>query len=171
VTEERLDWLLGQLGARVFQQAWIVEHLLVAEDAMRSALGCSEFVNFEMDQEWTYRGRQVPCALSLGFARSGNVQIELMQPLRGEGVHVEFMRKYGAGPHHLGCVVDDINPGIAEAERCGFPVVMSTVFQGVSFCYVDTFEALGVYVELIEDPNGLMENFMPWRDPTQGGTT
>ena len=32
------------------------------------------------------RGRTVSCAMSLGFARAGNVQIELIQPLRGEGI-------------------------------------------------------------------------------------
>jgi methylmalonyl-CoA/ethylmalonyl-CoA epimerase len=165
MTEERLDGLLGELGARIFQQAWIVEDRSAAEAAMQGALGCSDFVDLEMDQEWTYRGRKVPCALALGFARSGNMQIELMQPLRGEGIHVEFLERHGSGPHHLGCFVDDLEAAIAVAERSGFPAVMSTDFGPVRLSYVDTYASLGFYLELIEDRNGTLWSFMPWRDP------
>src|SRR3954452_8205770 len=119
MTEERLDLLLRELGARLFQQAWIVEDRSAAEAAMQGALGCSDFVDLEMDQEWTYRGRQVSCVLALGFARSANTQIELMQPLRGESFPVEFLKPHGSGPHHFGCLVADLEAPIAVADRSG----------------------------------------------------
>ena len=34
-----------------------------AEEAMRTTLGCSEFVKFEMDETWDLRGDEVTCAL------------------------------------------------------------------------------------------------------------
>ena len=57
--------------------------------------------------------------MEIGFARSGNVQIELLQPVRGEGLHVEFLASNGPGAHHLGFLVDDIDAEVAlgEAER------------------------------------------------------
>lgn len=39
--------------------------------------------------------KPVACALDLGFARSGNMQIELMQPLSSEGNHFEFLAAHG----------------------------------------------------------------------------
>jgi hypothetical protein len=159
-----LHGLLGAIGGGLFQQAWIVEDLASAEDAMRGALGCSEFVDLRMDQQWTFQGRSVPCTLALGFARSGNVQIELMQPLDGEGVHVEFLERHGSGPHHLGCLVDDLDVAVEIAQANGFPDVMSTDFGPVRLCYLDTYEALGLYLEVIEDRGGMLMSFMPWRD-------
>ena len=102
--------------------------------------------------------------VALGFARSGNVQIELIQPVRGEGIHVEFLARYGPGAHHLGFLVDDLDALVASAASEGFPKVMSGHFGSVRLCYLDTFDARGLYVELIEDPDGTIMALMPWRD-------
>src|SRR5258708_33446276 len=76
--------LLERIGAGLFQQAYVVADLLAAEHAMRATLGCGDFVNLPAsDLEYELRGAQVSCALELGFARSGNTQIELLRPVRG----------------------------------------------------------------------------------------
>jgi len=161
-----VDALLGRVGGGLFQQAWVVADLDGAEQAMRTALGCGEFVNLPAaDVEYDVRGRTVSCALALGFARSGNVQIELIQPVRGEGIHVEFLQEHGPGVHHLGFLVDDLDRRVEEAAADGFTKVMAGQFGAVRLCYLDTFDALGVYVELIEDPGGMLMELMPWRDP------
>src|SRR3954451_1091122 len=156
--------LLEHIGPGIFQQAYVVADLEPAEDAMRAHLGCSEFVNLPAtDLDYELRGRQVSCALALGFARSGNVQIELLQPLRGEGLHVEFLASNGPGLHHLGFLVDDLEAVVALGEELGFPKLMGSRFGSLRFCYLDTFEALGLYAERVEDPDALMMSIMPWR--------
>ena len=40
---------------------------------------------------------------------------------------------------------------------------MGSRFGSLSFAYLDTFAALGVYVELVEDPDAMMMSIMPWR--------
>jgi len=156
--------LLERIGEGVFQQAYVVDDLEGAQHAMRGHLGCSEFVNLPAtDLDYELRGKQVSCALALGFARSGNVQIELLQPLRGEGLHVEFLASNGPGLHHLGFLVDDLAAVVALGEELGFPKVMGSRFGSLSFCYLDTFNALGLYTELVEDPDALMMSIMPWR--------
>jgi len=158
--------LLARIGGGLFQQAWVVADLEAAEHALRSALGCSRFVNLPpADIEYELRGKRVSCALALGFARSGNVQIELIQPVRGDGIHFEFLARYGPGAHHLGFLVDDLDALVEFATAAGFPKVMSGRFGSVRLCYLDTFDALGLYVELIEDPDGTIMALMPWRDP------
>jgi len=153
--------LLAEIGDGLFQQAFVVADLDAAESAMRSAMGCGEFVNLPAsDLEYDLRGRRVTCAIELGFARSGNMQIELLRPVRGEGLHVEFLASNGPGAHHLGFLVDDLEAVVARSD---YPRVMGATFGSLTFCYLDTWDALGLYVELVEDPDSLMMSLMPWR--------
>jgi hypothetical protein len=156
--------LLARIGGGIFQQAYVVADLEAAEQSMRVTLGCGEFVNLPAtDLDYELRGKQVSCAMELGFARSGNVQIELLRPVRGEGLHVEFLASNGPGAHHLGFLVDRLDEVVALGEGLGFPKLMGSRFGSLSFCYLDTFDALGLYVELVEDPDALMMSIMPWR--------
>lgn len=156
--------LLARIGGGLFQQAFVVDDLTGAEVAMQRTLGCGEFVELPpTDLDYVLRGRRVRCALAIGFARSGDLQIELLRPVRGEGVHVEFLRDRGPGLHHLGFLVDDRDATIAAADALGFPDVMSGEFGSLRFAYLDTMAALGVFAEIVEDPDGMLMGMMPWR--------
>jgi methylmalonyl-CoA/ethylmalonyl-CoA epimerase len=156
--------LLSRIAGGLFQQAFVVADLARAEQAMRETLGCGAFVDLPAnDLDYDLRGTTVSCALALGFARSGNVQIELLQPVRGEGLHVEFLASNGPGAHHLGFLVDDLEAEVALATAEGFPKLMGAKFGNLRFCYLDTWAALGLYVELVEDPDSLLMGVMPWR--------
>ncbi len=156
--------LLASIGAGLFQQAFVVADLEQAQASMQATLGCGEFVNLPAtDLDYDLRGRRVSCALDLGFARSGNVQIELIRPVRGEGLHVEFLAGNGPGAHHLGFLVDDLDAVVTTADAGGFPKLMGGQFGSLRFCYLDTWEALGLYTELVEDPDAMMPAIMPWR--------
>ena len=156
--------LLGAIGGGLFQQAFVVSDLAAAEHAMRTTLGCGEFVELPAaDLEYDLRGERVSCALALGFARSGNMQIELLQPLRGQGLHVEFLASNGPGAHHLGFLVDDLDAAVALGAEHGFARLMGARFGSLQFCYLDTWDALGLYVELVEDPDAMLMSIMPWR--------
>src|SRR2546423_859659 len=72
--------LFGRISGGLFQQAFVVSDLGAAEQSMRSALGCTEFVNLPAnDLECELRGDCVRAALAIGFARSGNVQVEVIE--------------------------------------------------------------------------------------------
>jgi methylmalonyl-CoA/ethylmalonyl-CoA epimerase len=156
--------LLARIGDGLFQQAYVVADLAAAEAAMHAAIGCGPFVDLPAaDLEYDLRGSRVSCALGIGFARSGNLQIELLEPVRGEGLHVEFLATNGPGAHHLGFLVDDLDAVVQLAAAEGFANLMGSTFGRLRFCYLDTFDALGQYVELVEDPDGMMMSLMPWR--------
>ena len=159
-----LGGLLARIGDGLFQQAFVVSDIEGAQAAMRSSLGCGDFVNLPAsDLDYDLRGERVSCALELGFARSGNMQIELIQPVRGAGLHVEFLAANGPGAHHLGFIVDDLDAVVALGAERGFPKVMGGQFGSLRFCYLDTWDALGLYVELVEDPDAMLMSIMPWR--------
>ena len=156
--------LMARIGSGLFQQAFVVGDLDAAEQALRATLGCGEFVNLPAsDLDYELRGESVSCALALGFARSGNVQIELLQPVRGRGLHTEFLATNGPGAHHLGFIVDDRDEIAALGVAAGAPMVMSGAFGSLRFGYLDTFAVLGVYVEIVEDPDQMLMNIMAWR--------
>jgi catechol 2,3-dioxygenase-like lactoylglutathione lyase family enzyme len=156
--------LLAHIGPGFFQQAFVVADLDAAKSSMRAALGCGAFAELPAtDLEYELRGETVTCALALGFARCGDVQVELLQPVRGEGLHVEFLATNGPGAHHLGYLVDDLDESVARAEAAGFPRVMGSRFGSLRFAYVDTFAAMGLFTELVEDPDGMMMSLAPWR--------
>src|SRR5262249_38254955 len=143
----------------------VVSELAAAERSMRDALGTSEFVDLPAnDLEYDLRGERVSAALALGFARSGNMQIELIQPMRGRSLHAEFLASNGPGAHHFGYIVDDLDEVLALATHCGSPFLMGGQFGSLRFCYVDTWATLGVYTELVEDPDAMMMSIMPWRN-------
>ena len=153
--------LLARVSGELFQNSWVVADLAAAEVAMHSALGCDEFVEFEMDPKWQMGDDTISCPLACGFARSGNMQIELMQPLGTEGVVAEFLARFGPGPHHLGVIVDDLEAAVAAA---GVPAAMTADFGPLRLAFLDTVGALGLYVELLEDPDGMLWATKPWRD-------
>lgn len=159
-----INALLARVGAGLFQQAFVVDDFTGAQQAMRASLGCGEFVTLPAtDIEYDFRGGRTTCALEIGFARSGNVQIELLCPVRGIGLHSEFLASNGPGVHHLGFLVDDLDAEVAAAGALGFERVQGATFGALHFCYLDTWDSLGLYVELVEDPEAMMMALMPWR--------
>jgi methylmalonyl-CoA/ethylmalonyl-CoA epimerase len=156
--------LLAPIGAGFFQQAYVVDDVAAAAEAMQATLGCTPFNRLgAMDLDYDVRGATVSAALALGFARSGNVQVELIEPVRGRTLHAEFLESNGPGVHHLGFLVADIGAEIARAAPLGFPQIMSGQFGNLRFCYLDTWDAFGLYTELVYDPDGAMMQLAAWR--------
>ncbi len=159
-----INALLARVGGGLFQQAFVVEDFAGAQAATRATLGCSEFVTLPAtDIEYDFRGGRTTCAIEIGFARSGNIQIELLRPVRGVGLHSEFLASNGPGAHHLGFLVDDLDAEVAAAGALGFMRLQGATFGALRFAYLDTFDQFGLYVELVEDPEAMMMALMPWR--------
>jgi methylmalonyl-CoA/ethylmalonyl-CoA epimerase len=99
-----------------------------------------------------YRGRPTDCRMKLAMARSGPIEIELIQVLEGETPHTEFLREKGEGLHHLRFSVDDLNAVLAQWAGEGIePVWQHSMPEvGISWAYLNTDAVGGVMVELIE---------------------
>jgi hypothetical protein len=156
--------VLGRVTPGFFQQAFVVRDLTAARGAFTAVAGCETWATLPATSlPFRYRGRDVECAVGLAFARSGSVQIELLQPESGEGIHLEFLEQHGPGAHHFGYLVDSIDAELEVAVAAGVDEVFAGRFGNLRFTYLDTYAAIGVYLELVEDPDGLMHQLMPWR--------
>ena len=88
--------LLARVGPGFFQQAFVVEDLEAAMEAFTETLGCEKWTTFPaIGTPYVYRGREIESSVALAFSRSGKVQIELIQPIDGEGLTQDFLREYG----------------------------------------------------------------------------
>ncbi len=159
--------VMGRLGPYLRQQAFVVDDLQAAKESMTRSFGCPRYFGFESTSPWQIHDddgsiRTVQCDLGLAFGRSGNMMIELIQPLRGEGVHFDLLARRGPGAHHLGFFVDDYDGLLDAATADGYAPVMSGVMGNSRFAYLDTVDEIGLYLELIHDPDELVFKMMPW---------
>jgi methylmalonyl-CoA/ethylmalonyl-CoA epimerase len=147
----------------VDQVAVVVRDL---DEAMRryvEKLGIGPWSVYTFSPDWvrhmTYRGREQPHSMKLGFAQVGEMHYELIEPLDGPSTYHEFLDAHGEGLHHLGYIVDDLDATIGEMEAQGFAVLQSGRAYGVDgdggYAYFETDAALGCLVEAIELPRAL----------------
>lgn len=109
-----------------------------------------------MVKEMTYRGRRQDYRMRLALAQAGDITLELIEPLSDDNIYVEQLKRKGPGLNHVGVIVPSVVDAVAEAAKSGFAVLQSGRGYGLrgdgAFAYLDTEEALGVIVEVIEVP-------------------
>jgi methylmalonyl-CoA/ethylmalonyl-CoA epimerase len=112
------------------------------------------------------RGEEKPIKARLAFATLGNVELELIQILEGDSVHLEFLRQHGEGLHHLGFFVRDIQAKLEQAKAMGIEVLQTDPFRQ-AYAYLDTRQPGGIIFELITplgDQNiSMLRGMMPGR--------
>jgi methylmalonyl-CoA/ethylmalonyl-CoA epimerase len=117
-----------------------------------SAFGWGPFQISEVEMKgFTYGDRTGDCRLKMAFARSGDIEIELIQVLEGETPHSDFLRRHGEGMQHLRFRVDDCDGMTAALAKEGVDPLWSQEFPGVAaFAYMKTDKTSGLMVELFE---------------------
>jgi len=109
--------------------------------------------------QMSYRGELGAFAMRGALCSIGALTYELIQSLRGPNIYEDFLVARGAGPHHLGYYVDDIDGAIEAMANRGYPVVQSGSGFGLdgdgAFAYFDTVADFGCYYEAILGPRGL----------------
>ena len=134
----------------VSQIGVVVEDLERAASFLESSFGLGPFrvEELEAPNVWD-RGEEKHIAARLGFAMMGQVELELIHIVKGDSVHLEFLRQHGEGIHHLGFRVEDFEAKLAQAKAMGFEV-LQTGPLGRFYAYLDTRRQGGIIFELIE---------------------
>ena len=90
------------------------------------------------DMEWDYRGTQEMSSLKIAFAKSGNVEIELIEWIAGKTPHKEFLDAGHEGMHHLRFIVDNVEEKVEEAKACGYQQIWYKRFgDGLAASYLE----------------------------------
>jgi len=136
---------------KVSQLGYVVADIEKACKYYESTLGIGPFcAPFEVDMSGaTFRGKPVQTKIKVAFVQSGDVQIELIQPVEGKNPYTEYLDKHGDGIHHLGFTVADMETMKAEFAAAGLQPVFYHDMVVMEFAYYDTSEIGGVMTELL----------------------
>lgn len=141
------------LPGPIRQNGYVV-HDVDAAIASWCALGVGPwYVLRELPQKRSrYRGELTEPALSIAFANSGPLQLELIQQHGDEpSMYREFIQAGRDGFHHLAWWAEDFDDVIAKAERARWPIVQSGDGNGVArFVYFELDGATSTVIELME---------------------
>jgi methylmalonyl-CoA/ethylmalonyl-CoA epimerase len=104
--------------------------------------------------EIEYRGTPADATIAVALGRSGDLQIELIQPVAGESPFAEHVRAHGDGVHHVRFVSDDVATKTDELVAAGFQILLEGRRRtGVHWVYLEAPEIFGYSVfELIQFP-------------------
>jgi catechol 2,3-dioxygenase-like lactoylglutathione lyase family enzyme len=140
------------LPGPIRQIGYVVRDLRAAiDDALALGIG-PWFTMLDLPQEgMVYRG--APCApvLSIGFANSGDLQVELIQQVDDSpSIYREFLDAGREGFQQLAWWVDDFAAFEARADAAGWQAVYGGDAAGSRFEYYETAGALATIVEVME---------------------
>lgn len=133
------------------QVGFVVPDMEVALKLYQPMFG--EFVQMETPLEGALlRGQPEDCVLKLAFVKSGDLEIELIQPVSGKSPHQEFIDAGGNGMHHLRFRVEDHDAMVAKAEACGWQQTWCMRMGGeIAFSYLSRPED-SLFIEFLQMP-------------------
>lgn len=101
----------------------------------------------------TYHGERTQAQAKLAFFNMGQVQIELIEPIRGSGKNVwqDVLDEKGEGVHHIAFNIQGTDQVTGYLAGHDIPVLQQGHYTGGMYTYVDSAPALGVMLELLEN--------------------
>ena len=86
--------------------------------------------------------------MRIGFAKIGELQWELIEPLDNESIYSEFLQECGEGLHHIAFDVENYDDTIGACKDKGIGVLQGGTVGKTGFAYLDTQKALGCITEI-----------------------
>ena len=154
------------LGKPVRQVALVVPDVVAQATAWWEHLGVGPWNLFTLDgaalTSATYRGRPAAFRIRHAMAFSGEVMMELVQPIQGPSIWHEFLERQGAGLQHIAFYPDDFEVASAALAAEGWvPVATGDGFgrsRDGRFSYHEHPDVQGIIVEIVQVPT---ERFPP----------
>jgi hypothetical protein len=142
------DAMSAILPGEIRQNGYVVRDLDAAMEAW-IAVGIGPWFTIrELQQPLRCRGVASDPVISIAFANSGPLQIELIQQHNNEpSAYREFLDAGREGFHHLAWWAEDFSSTMARAHAAGWPILHDGDGGGTQFAY---FELGGVTSTAIE---------------------
>jgi len=107
-------------------------------------------------KDCTFRGQQVDHSFAIALAWTGDLNWEVIQPLKGPSIYREFLETRGTGIHHVGIMLQDLRhdwPSLRELLNSrGCKIVQEGRWQEISWLYFETPGPTGACFEIIDRP-------------------
>lgn len=137
----------------------VVQIGVVVEDLERTAAAYRDILGFDVPEEYqhtqahsTYHGEPADAPAKFIHFMMGDVAFRLLQPTGEGSIWMDFLKRRGAGIHHVSFSVSQTSAAVAAFAEHGCAVMQQGMFggQGGMYTYLDTERDLGVAVELLE---------------------
>ncbi|MFO7964844.1 MAG: VOC family protein [Desulfobacterales bacterium] len=167
--------IVNTTGKKIDQIGIVVNDVHTSARKYSEIFGIGPWTVFDFAAtEMVFRNKKIADKASVvraALANLGNMQIELLQPIYGEGTHAAFLEQRGEGIHHVSFgMVDDHDTAVSSLENSGIPLEMSGVLgEAVRYTYMDTTEHLGTIFEFVAPPAGEIKGLSPWGTYTPRG--
>lgn len=139
----------------IVQCAWVVEDLDATEAFLGGHFGVGKWVRLpgiEFGPETcAYRGQPADFVADISLSYAGDLQLELIRPVRGKSIYTEFLSANRPGLHHICFEATDLDEAIRAAKSAGLEVVQqgSMGDGAMEFAYVDGAAAGAPYIEVV----------------------
>jgi catechol 2,3-dioxygenase-like lactoylglutathione lyase family enzyme len=142
------------------QIAWVTPDLNATEAALTGLLGVKKWVRMPevhfAPEACSYHGDPADFVANISLSYLGDMQLELIEPVRGQNIYSDFLRDGGPGLHHICVEAEDTESFaamLADATDRGAAVVQQGVMPGgMQFAYVSAPEAGVPFVEIAYIP-------------------
>lgn len=161
--------MAGPTGRRAIQNAWVVNDIEASVRTWSETLGIGPFFvatyGGSMFETVSYRGKPGEMNMKTAIAFSGDMQIELIEPLDdAPSAYRDVYRPGEEGFHHLCFWSEDIDADLAHYAGLGCKAANTGKMRGgPRFAYVDARERTGCMIELLEHSDALAGLFESWR--------
>lgn len=143
----------------IVQVAYYVDDITSAAERMYRTFGAGPFFvlrNIELSRG-IHRDKDCPFVHSSAYGQWGDVMMELVQ--QDSDGPSPFRDLYGPGEsglHHMATIVPDQQQAYADYKAAGFDVATIAVTSGgTEFAFIDAVKALGHFIEVYEESDGL----------------
>lgn len=140
----------------ISQTAWVVQDLDATEQFFIDHLGVRKWVRIPDvhfgPETCVYRGRPADFVAHVSLSYLADMQLELIQPVRGDSIYTEFLERGGPGLHHVCFHTDDLSAALDAATAGDVEVAQRGTMAGggVEFAYLDGSAAGAPYIELAQ---------------------
>jgi len=126
-----------------------IDHIgIVVKDADEALKTYTEMFGFEVVEEMGGPGGEFKAVL----IRAGNITLEFLQPLTGEGSFAKFLKERGGGLHHVSFATNNINNDLKTLKAQGRKLLneepMSLPSAKIAFIHPEAAE--NVLIELVQ---------------------
>jgi methylmalonyl-CoA/ethylmalonyl-CoA epimerase len=146
---ERINFNFETL--KVDQLGYVYKDVEKQAKLLENIYGLPKFAFLErFDAPCKYRGKDSIISTKLALSRIFNVQIELIQYVKGECVYKEFLDSGRKGLHHFAIFVDDLETIVKEFTDKGYEILHQTQIGSQKIAFLDTEKDLGILLEFQE---------------------
>ncbi len=103
------------------------------------------------EMEWLYRGEMNRSEIKVAYAKSGDLEIELIEWVSGGTPHKEFLDAGREGMHHIRFIVPQLEDKVRQAEAFGYRSIWEKRFgEGLAAAYLEHADD-PLFVEFFEN--------------------